>query len=279
MAAALDEVLQDGLHDLNDPEYFSLDAVNRSFLWEMRRSPAHAHHKAVNGDADTPALLMGRALHTAVLEPQELDGRFAVRPEGINRRTKIGKAEWAAFEEANAHKSILPGAQDMATLKGVRDAIQAHPLAKRLCTGPGMTEKTALWTDDATGVRCKAKYDRVVSGGGGSAIVVDLKSTDDASPRGFGRSVYKFGYHFQAVHYLTGLDVVAGEMARRFVFVAVEKKPPHGIGIYELDFAYIEAARNEWGELLARYAKCKERNSWPSYPADIQILEAPEWVK
>ena len=43
---------------------------------------------------ESPALLEGRVQHTVFLEHHKFHDEFAIEPEHINRRTKIGKEEY-----------------------------------------------------------------------------------------------------------------------------------------------------------------------------------------
>ena len=88
-------------------EYDQIPAVRRSALWEIRKSPAHYKWAVENPSEDTPALKMGRAIHMAVLQPEEFPDTYAVMPDGIDRRTKEGKAAWAAWCEENDGKEVL----------------------------------------------------------------------------------------------------------------------------------------------------------------------------
>ena len=72
----------------------------------------------------TPAMIMGSAVHSAVLEPDLFPTEYVMGPQGLNMRTNAGKAEFAAFEAA----SQLRGLQDQ-LLNGV---------AILLCAGIGL---------------------------------------------------------------------------------------------------------------------------------------------
>ena len=58
-------------------------------------------------------------------------------------------------------------------------------------------------------------------------MVVDLKSTIDASARGFAKSVRTYGYAFQCAWYLEEGLQPNGEKPTEFIFLAVEKKAPY----------------------------------------------------
>src|SRR3546814_14183693 len=62
----------------------------------------------------------------------------------------------------------------------------------------GDSEVTLRWTDEATGLQCKARADRWNRL---RRYMADLKTTDDASERGLGRSGVKYGYDVTPAHY------------------------------------------------------------------------------
>lgn len=76
--------------NMTNAQYHAAEGVSKSDLDLVHISPAH--YKARKGNtAQTPAMLIGSALHKLVLEQESFDKEFAVLPE-IDRRTKEGKA-------------------------------------------------------------------------------------------------------------------------------------------------------------------------------------------
>ena len=268
------ELPKPGLYE-NVPEhsYRQWDAVNQSTLWTFRRSAAHARHAFLH-PSSSPTTDLGSAIHAVLLEPQKLEDRYAVRPPGIDARTKEGKIALAAFKDANAGKVILGQRSDFDTLRGVRDAVLDHPVALELLTAPGFTEASFRWDDGE--VACKGRADRIVEFAG-DEVVVDVKSTADASPRAMARSFEQYGYALQAAFYLDGLDALE-PAARRFIVIAVEKEPPYGIAIYEPDLVWLDYGRTLYRAYLAQWAQCRKNGTWPSYPTSVGVLEAPQWV-
>lgn len=183
----------------------------------------------------------------------------------------------------NDGKQIIT-ADEHAQLEGMRDAVMAHPAAHQLLTGcAGAAELSAYWKDPETGALCRCRPDFWRTDG----VLVDLKTTDDASPDGFAMSVQKFRYHVQASFYLDGcrqaiehggedLPIKPGAPTA-FVFIAVEKKPPHAVAVYALDFDSLEIGREEYQRDLQTYAECTAADSWPAYGDQIQRLGLPEW--
>jgi exodeoxyribonuclease VIII len=110
------------------------------------------------------------------------------------------------------------------------------------------------------------------------ALAVDLKTTEDASPRGFTRSISKYGYHRQEAFYRRGFSA-AGQGLDQFLFIAVEKTPPFAVGIYAVDSQSVGFADMSIGRELERFSECLKRDEWPGYGDAIEILHLPEWAQ
>src|SRR5690606_27841947 len=111
--------------------YHAHPGVSASRLQKLTRSPMHLKHAIDHpGEADTPALAFGRACHAAILEPEVFAAAYAVAPE-IDRRTKEGKAAYAAFAEASAGREVISAA-DFAACHAMAEAVRRHPVAGRL---------------------------------------------------------------------------------------------------------------------------------------------------
>ena len=66
-------------------------AVGHSGLVRIMRSPAHYREYVAHPPEPTPAMQLGTAFHTALLEPDRFGQSFVVAPK-FDRRTKDGKA-------------------------------------------------------------------------------------------------------------------------------------------------------------------------------------------
>lgn len=256
-------------------EYHRWPAASNSRLSRLLRSPAHLRAYLDEPPADTDALRQGRAIHAAVLEPDLFKERFTSAPEGLDRRTKAGKDEWAALCARFGEPNVLKATEwDMCTQ--IRGNVHAHSTAHGLITGPGEVELSMLWTDPATGVLCKSRWDRHSPQLAGGAIV-DLKTTKDASPRAFERAILNFGYHRQAAFYLRSARV-HGLPAKHFSIIAVEKKPPYAVAVYRITEGVVDAAAEQIDALLRLYADCVEHDNWPGYPDEVRDISIPAWA-
>lgn len=255
-------------------QYAALAAVRSSDLKGFARSAAHARYAMLH-PTDSAAMVLGQAVHVALLEPSIFEASYAVAPH-CDRRTKVGKETWDAFAEANADKIVLKP-DEMDLCRSLADSAMQHPIAGKLLTAPGLNECSLVWHDDATMTACKARLDRLCTYDGFSTIV-DVKSTRDASPRGFAADAARLGYHVQAAWYLRGADALS-PVPRRFVFVAIEKEPPYAVACYELDEVFLAAGRAECDRALAAYANATATGVWPGYPMKLSTLYAPSWLK
>ena len=74
---------------MTEQEYRNHYGVNKSTLWEIRKSPKHYKWLLEHPGEDTPALRIGRAIHMAVLQP---DDTAAVIIESENAASVFGNS-------------------------------------------------------------------------------------------------------------------------------------------------------------------------------------------
>jgi exodeoxyribonuclease VIII len=180
------------------------------------------------------------------------------------------QAEWLAN---NGTRSVLTQEQwDM--LHGMREAVMAHPAASALLSKlPGKAELSVYWSDAVTGSLCRCRPDYWRE----DDLLVDLKTTEDASPEGFSKSIANYRYDVQAAYYLDGVNQATGRKPRQFVFIAVEKKPPYAVGVYTLDAETLMLGRAQYQADLRTYAECVANDNWPGYGDKIQKISMPGW--
>lgn len=269
-------------------EYHAWEAASNSRLSVLRRSPAHLKAYLEHGN-DSDTLMIGRACHSAILEPDDFTKRYlrSERCEGVtkskerckNPGTSYRGAEgWTCGVHGNGVSDpgiviLTPGDYDCAIR--VRDSVHAHR-AGALLKAKGTREESLVWRDPETGVLCKARPDHyapeLLRG-----VLADVKTTRDASKDAFERAIHTYGYHRQAAFYLQGNRAVE-RAAEDFLFIAVEKEPPYGVALYLLSEGALSTGDIEIRQLLARYAECVERDEWPCYPQDVQDIALPAWA-
>lgn len=266
-------MISSGFHsDLPFDQYLSLERLSPSGAKLLARSPAHFAWNRANPAPETPALRIGKALHSLALEGRPaFDLAFAVAPE-CDRRTKEGKALWADFTAASEGRTLLT-ATEAELVEGMAGGILSHPLVPALIE-EGEAELSAIWTDPASGAPCKGRFDlaRLADG-----CLLDVKTSLSAAPGDFARSVLGYSYHVQGAAYESGSKALGAEI-RDFLFVVVEKTPPYLSAVYRLPDSFLELGRRQWANACRIYAECRERDDWPGYPPAITELDLPSWA-
>jgi hypothetical protein len=257
---------------ISSEEYNAIDGIRSSRLKDLLKSPAHYRHSLIHPKEPTPAMVLGTAIHAAILEPKRFKSDYVISPK-FDRRTKDGKAEAEKFSAENVGK-IIVDEERYRILEGCVNAVYGHEIAsKELAIGHA--EVAYLWEDKGTGLKCKIKPDFVRPE---HRILVDVKTTTDASPSGFARIVANLKYHMQAAFYLDGISAATGAEYKTFRIVAVETAQPHAVAVYELSEESLQQGRLLYQRALSMLAECEALQIWPSYTSDIYSLSIPRWA-
>lgn len=265
--------------------YHANDAISHSKLELFRRRPISYYRrfiaKTVARPEATEAFRIGSAAHCAVLEPDTFYARYAMRPEGIDRRTKDGKAAFAQFESENAGKVVI-GSDELGDVREMAAAVAHHPLASQLLAA-GKPELT--WRVEPKGslaLQCRTDWFNPTGCelSGWRPYVADLKtveSLDSDAFRNFERACFSFGYHRQAGFYLPLITEITGSPVFDFFFIAVEKVEPFGVAVYRLSDAAIARGQDETITDLVRLQSCIASNVWPNLDPALREIGLPKW--
>lgn len=271
--------------------YHGGNGISKSGLDLIGKSPLHYWAAYLDPDrperVETPAMELGTAIHSAVLEPDKFATDYVVlpadaprKPTAVQRNAKKPSDDtvaaimwWDAFNEEHKDRRIID-ADDYESIVAIQRNVRNHPAARVLLDG-GEAELSMFWEDSETGVLCKCRPDFMNYK---QNVIVDVKSTEDASPAAFMRSVVNYGYHVQAAWYLDGVKAATGTAPKAFIFAAFEKSRPHATAFYYADPEMIEIGRKLYRERLAVYAQCLASNLWPGYPETLQAISLPVWA-
>jgi hypothetical protein len=212
---------------------------------------------------------MGHAVHCLALEPNEFSNRFAIAPK-CDRRTNAGKAQWAQFLVDCEGKELLEDQEYEDALDCVR-ALNNHPQFATIMAQPRRVE--VPFEFELFGHRFKAKPDAIIDS---MRLILDIKTTDDASPHKWQWSAVDYGYHRQAWIYQRALGQATGEWYR-FIFAVVEKPKPSTRGIpptvalYELDPDAMLMGCDDTQRLVRDYED-RTANGWWQQPYSSGIV-------
>jgi len=267
---------EDGIHrGVLDLHYRQWDALSQSAMKTLERSPAHLRAEHLNpptvGTQKQRNFDRGSMAHMAVLQPDDVERWFQVRPPGSLNSNKYKDKAGALLAENPFLRLMHP--DDHATALRIRDSVHAHPTARRFLQGAD-TELSVTWREpDRESFRCKARLDIYNAD---LNVVGDMKTCADARDEAFGRQVESMRYYRQASWYWRAAHR-AGLGSPAWIFLAVEYDPPYAVQIHEVSTTWMELGEDEIEPLLDLYADCIENDRWPPYPPGISVLSPTHW--
>ena len=264
------------IDDMSNKDYHAHSAISKSYLDRVHRSMAHAK---LRRGAPTPALIQGGGFHAAALEPKIFEKEYVLKKKfGLKKEEKEAKKVWEE-EQAKNGRTILT-VEQYDTIKNMVDALIAYPKSAKFFED-GKPEVSLFW--DYQDIPCKARPDWITERkkeADDRRYLIDLKSTLDASPESFARSVHKYRYHVQAAWYLKAARTCYGEdEIEDFIFLAVENHPPYNVATYSLGSATLDEGWMIADQDLRKYKDwLNEPESVPlGYSDSIVEIDIPNW--
>lgn len=247
--------------------YENVPAVNWSSLKHLAVSPLLYKWRLEHPQPDSATLVVGAAIHCALLEPGKFDSRYAV----FDGR-RAGK-EWDKWQDDHPGvKSLKPDEMERVTRSA--EAVRAHRIARHLLEGCRAEEPTT-WVDPDTGLKCKGRIDAIAPG-----FVLDLKSARDVEPKWFRRAAADYLYHGQLAFYHDGATVarkIPGD-AEPYI-IAAQSDEPFDVATFQLAPDTLGAGRALYRSLLRRLVECQEADFWPGTAPDLEMLDLPPWAE
>lgn len=178
---------------MTNKDYHARPEISKSDLDLLAKSPYHYKHKDEFERKDSAALVLGSAVHKLILEPVDFYNEFRIEPD-VDKRTKEGKAAYNEFL-ANLSGKTAIGGDTYDTVEQIANAVNSMR-ETALFLRDGLAEQSYFSEIDGVAVKCRPDFFNENLG-----LCIDLKTTSDASPMGFARSVASFNYHVQAAFY------------------------------------------------------------------------------
>jgi exodeoxyribonuclease VIII len=274
-------MIQEGIYtDLSSDDYHNDKAsLSRSSIMDYKKSPRRYWANHLNPDRPpkeyTPSQLFGQAFHTLILEPHLFEKEFFVMPERVLLKN-VGREAYDEYKkiekEAESCKDKVVLSRDEYTrLLDMQKSFISHSRAAKLIS-EGNFESSYFWKDEHTGLMLKARPDVLHSN-----IYVDLKTTTDASPDAFQRSMALYGNHIQAAMVRDGVKTLTGETLSAHINICVESTYPYSVGIYIIDEAAVDYGHDEYKQILLDMSSSIRDNTFDDFP--IQNIGLPSWYK
>lgn len=253
--------------ELSNEQYHAHDSISKSGLDLIARSPAHYRYSERR--EATRAMVVGSAVHAAILEPELFAKQYMLLRDVKDRRA----SEYKQAVAVHGADNVLTGTE-ADYVAGIQESVRTHDQLSALLSEPGRAELSVITTDPVTGVAVRCRFDWLTDAG----VPVDLKTTLDARPDAFSRSVSNYRYHVQAAFYCDVWEWETGDKLDRMIFAALEKSMPHAVALYMLDDEAMMVGRKLYREALNTYARCLESGHWPGYEGGVQLLNLPPWA-
>jgi len=256
--------------------YLEHPGLSQSSLKMILKSVSkYRYYKDNPSTGQTPAMLFGSALHTAVLEPELFNQEYIYEPD-YDKRKNAG--DWKEFKQ-NAYESnriILP-AKFQTDIEGIKESLKQHSLINDILNNLYMeTEKSIFWNEN--GLDFKARIDIFIKNETEKSIIIgDLKTCLDLIK--FEKDISSYGYYIQDNHYtnavIKGLKLTDYKI--NFLFLAVEKQPPYDCDIFYLDNDFSDIAEYNINKAIEKYKNCAHSGIWKENEK-IKIVYVPNWL-
>jgi hypothetical protein len=221
---------------------------------------------------ETDALILGKAVHMACLEPELFLKKAVVAPK-LDKRTKQGKLDYDAFlAQHQGTDTLILTDEQMNTITRMSerfDSLISDNDDLNQALAGAKTEQSLFW--DSGDMLCKCRFD-AVNISLDQPIIVDLKSTKDAHPDAFKWSFKNFHYDLQAEWYRWGLSQILEPNHKpiKYLIVAIEKEPPYAGAVYEINYAHpqfkgITKVQVALENYLNKYSSYKPQSTWELY--------------
>jgi len=192
-------------------------------------------------------------------------------PQDVRRNTKA----WKELVGAHGNREGIKE-NDWNSLHKIRESIENHKFGKRLIDGKGAVESSGVWVDEETGITCKCRPDKLNDSMGS---IVDVKTARDIRPVNFMYDSAKLKYHMSTAMTLAGMKALDLPYDH-YIFLVIEKDPPHEVVIYTHDIKAYRQGREEVELALKILKECQDTDIWPGY-AEEEIIELylPKYYK
>ena len=264
--------------DLSNEEYHAdKDYISRSAIMDYDKSPYTYWAKHINPDRPkkdaTPAMELGTAFHTLILESERFDKEYEMKPTPVLLKD-VGRELYDKYkcviEYLEQSGKRLLSFDDWHNLMAMKAKLESNEQAMELIRDARI-ENSFFWQDEHTGLLLKARPDVLQRN-----MIIDLKTCADASEKAIQNEVFRYGYDVQMSMIRDGVEAIEGNRIDNFILICIETKYPYNIGIYILDEEIIENARYKYKNLLLQLKESQEFNNWKDYGINTILL--PKWA-
>lgn len=270
------------IEKMSNEEYHSRPEFSSSQLKDMLRSSAHFYSnnilKEVERETKT-AMSFGTLAHTLFLEPEQFEHEFIIAPK-FDRRTKAGKEEALAWEQANQGK-ILVDAEQVEGAKRIVANLQKLSSYTDMQNNYGMPEASIFFTDPVYGLELRIRPDWHIAPCKAfpNGLILDLKTTTDARAHAFSKKCSDFGYDLSAAMYREGFQqYYRTEDKPPFILLVAESSIPHNVKQYKAADLFLSVGESRYNKAKELLAESLLINEWDGYSLEMEDLFLPQYM-
>lgn len=227
---------------------------------------------------ESSTLEKGKAVH-AIFEAKSKGGKSSIVRGPSDRRGNKWKE---AKQQAEQQGKILLTERDYdEALEIVESALFNSDFLRSKVSAKNFISEVSIFTRcTKTGMLIKCRPDGLLvpKSNKGKGEIIDIKTTQDASPEGFQREIRKYNYDLQVAFYLHTMRC-ANLPCSEMYLVAIEKTPPYAVGVHVLSEIYIKHAEKRMFQTLECMKHAEEhqnfRTGWP----EVNQVHLPHWME
>ena len=213
------------------------------------------------------------------LEPEQFENEFVIAPK-FDRRTKAGKEEAAAWEQANEGK-LLVSEEDVDNASRMSENLRSLSIYKAMQDNYGMPEASFFFTDPVFGLNLRVRPDWHIAPCKAfpNGLIIDLKTTDDARPMAFSRTCANFSYDLSTSMYREGFQAYyQTEDKPPFIFLVAERNTPFNVKQYKASDLFLSVGDVRYKKSKESLAESLLLDEWNGYSKGIEDIFLPQYM-
>lgn len=204
------------------------------------------------------------------------------RPDKTKTMAAGENEKWKAkIEKENEGKIIIMQKDYEMVKKMVEECERNKPIMAMI---KNAEFQISIFWEDEFGLKVKCMPDLVIWLNEEEVMVIDIKSTQDASPRVFASQAMELHYPFQAIMQIKGLEAL-GLIVKNYYWLVCEKSEHLPIAqIYEFKPDDQDHLRVTYEDISKKILRSRQSGIYPGFqeatennPFSVMGLEIPDW--
>ena len=253
------------VHDLSNEEYHATAGVSSSAVKTVaKKSVAHWKGQKMS---QTAAFRTGTSVHALLLEE---DRDLVIK--GPKTRSSLA---FKAMEADLQDEQILLTEVEYNVARCIARGALKNPHAKAALRHKDRLNEVSIFAQcTRTGLTLKTRPDLAILSEG---TIFDVKTTQDASPKGFASETFKYAYHLQSAFYLYVCNLAGWEVSK-FKFICVEKAAPFVCQMFDVSPELLAKATQQMHQTLDIIAAAEKSKDFGTGWGECTTLKLPAWL-